>query len=74
MVEYIDCPVGKRFLTKVIEEEKRKRFQIVTDMIAQLEVKEIGVHEYERYILSIKQDEIQLVTPDKIYIKKLLIH
>lgn len=72
MIEYITA-INRRFLTSVIE-KTRERFQIVTEMLNCIELGCMGVHEYGRYILAIERDKIQLVTPDKVYIKTLLIH
>ena len=73
MIEYITA-INRRVLTKIIEENKKERFQIVTDMLNCIELGCMGVHEYGRYILAVERDKIQLVTPDKVYIKTLLIH
>lgn len=72
MIEYITA-INRRFLTSVIE-KTRERFQIVTEMLNCIELGCMGIHEYGRYILAIERDKIQLVTPDKVYIKTLLIH
>ena len=72
MIEYITA-INRRFLTSVIE-KTRERFQIVTEMLNCIELGCMGVHEYGRYILAVERDKIQLVTPDKVYIKTLLIH
>lgn len=72
MIEYITA-INRRFLTSVIE-KTRERFQIVTDMLNCIELGCMGIHEYGRYILAVERDKIQLVTPDKVYIKTLLIH
>ena len=74
MIEYIDYPLSRHFLTKLIEEEKRERIKIVSQIINSIRLKEKGTHEYGNYLWSIEDEEIQLVTPNKIYIKKLLIH
>ena len=73
MIEYITT-INRRVLTKIIEENKRERFQIVTDMLNCIESGCIGVYEYGRYMLSVEHDKIQLVTPDKVYVKMLLVH
>ncbi|HAU87484.1 MAG TPA: hypothetical protein DCW90_18960 [Lachnospiraceae bacterium] len=73
MIEYITA-INRRVLTKIIEENKRERFQIVTDMLNCIESGCIGVYEYGRYMLSVEHDKIQLVTPDKVYVKMLLVH
>lgn len=72
MIEYITA-INRRFLTSVIE-KMRERFQIVMEMLNCIELGCMGVHEYGRYILAVEHDKIQLVTPDKVYIKTLLIH
>lgn len=72
MIEYITA-INRRFLTSVIE-KTRERFQIVTDMLKCIELGCMGIHEYGRYILAVERDKIQLITPDKVYIKTLLIH
>lgn len=61
MIEYITA-INRRVLTKIIEENKRERFQIVTDMLNCIELGCMGVHEYVRYILAVEHDKIQLVT------------
>ena len=72
MIEYINA-INRRVLTKIIE-KKKERHEIVMDMLACIELKDIGIHEYGRYLLAIEPDKIQLVTPDKIYIKTTNIH
>ena len=72
MVEYMHS-INRRVLTKIIE-KKRERHEIVTDMLACIELKDIGIHEYGHYMLAIESDKIQLVTPDKLYIKTIHIH
>ena len=72
MIEYITA-INRRVLTKIIE-KKRERHEIVTDMLACIELKDIGIHEYGQYMLAIESDKIQLVAPDKLYIKNLYIH
>ena len=73
MIEYITT-INRRVLTKIIEENKRERFRIVTDMLNCIESGCIGVYEYGRYMLSVEHDKIQLVTPDKVYVKMLFVH
>lgn len=72
MIEYINA-INRRVLTKIIE-KKRERHEIVTEMLACIELNDIGIHEYGHYMLAIESDKIQLVTPDKLYIKTLRIH
>lgn len=72
MIEYVPV-MNKRFLTQVMEKNK-ERFQIVMQMLMDIEYKEEGIHEYGQYLLAIKEHEIQLVTPQKIYIKPISIH
>ena len=74
MIEYINGGLSRHFLTKIILEEKKKRIQIVSDMVQNIRLNDLGVHEYEGYILSIENDKIQIVTPKKIYVKLLNLH
>lgn len=74
MIEYIDCGLSKHYLTKLIEEEKKERIQIVSNMVQSIRLKDKGVHEYGKYQLSIEDDKIQIVTPKKVYIKLLAVH
>lgn len=73
MVEYIHS-INRRVLTKIIEEKKRERYEIVTEMLGCIELNDTGIHEYGCYMLAIESDKIQLVTPNKIYIKPLCLH
>lgn len=73
MVEYIHS-INRRVLTNIIEEKKRERYEIVTDMLYCIDLKIIGIHEYGQYLLSIEDDKITLVTPAKIYTKTLFVH
>jgi len=72
MIEYVDR-LNRRFLTGEIEKSK-ERFTIVTEMLACIELNDTGIHEYGCYMLAIESDKIQLVTPNKIYIKPLCLH
>ena len=74
MIEYIDYPLSRHFLTKLIEEEKRERIQIVSNMVKDIRLNNKGVYEYGRYMISIEYDKIQIVTPEKVYIKLMLLH
>lgn len=74
MIEYIDYPLSRHYLTKMIQEEKKTRIQIVSQIVHAIRSNELGVYEFGKYMLSIENDKIQLVTPEKIYIKLLTIH
>ena len=74
MIEYIDYPLSRHYLTKIINEEQKERIQIVNQIVNAIKVKELGVHEFGKYILAIEQDKIQIVTPKKIYVKFLVVH
>ena len=53
MIEYIDYPLSRHYLTKMIQEEKKERIQIVSQIVQCLKLKELGVHEFGQYMLSI---------------------
>lgn len=74
MIEHIYSPLSRHVLTKLIEEEKRERIQIVSNMVDNIRWNEKGVHEYGKYLLAIEDDKIQIVTPKTVYIKLLYIH
>ena len=74
MIEYFDYPLSRHYLTKMIKEEQKERIQIVSQMVNAIKLKELGVHEFGKYMLSIENDKIQIVTPEKIYVKLLAVH
>lgn len=74
MIEYIDYPLSRHYLTKIIKEEQKERIQIVNQIVNAIKLKELGVHEFGKYMLSIENDKIQIVTPEKIYVKLLAVH
>lgn len=74
MIEYINGGLSRHSLTKMIQEEKKERIQIVSQMVQCLKLKELGVHEFGQYMLSIENNKIQIVTPDKVYVKLLTVH
>lgn len=74
MIEYINGGLSRHSLTKMIEEEKKERIRIVSNMIQSIQMNDKGVHEYGKYMLSIEDDKIQIVTPKKVYVKIISIH
>lgn len=74
MIEYINGGLSRHSLTKLIEEEQKERIRIVSNMIQSIQMNDEGVHEYGKYMLSIEDDKIQVVTPKKVYVKILAIH
>ena len=74
MIEYIDYPLSRHYLTKIIKEEQKERIQIVSQIVQCLRLNDIGVYEYGQYMLSIEDNEIQIVTPEKVYVKLLAVH
>lgn len=74
MIKYIDCGLSRHFLTKIIDEEKRERIRIVSDIVNSIRLNDIGVHEYGKYMLAIEKDKITIVTPKQVYIKRLMLH
>lgn len=74
MIEYIKGGISRHYLTKIIKEEQKERIQIVSQIVNAIKVKELGVYEFGKYMLSIENDKIQIITPEKIYVKLLTIH
>lgn len=74
MVEYIKGGISRHYLTKIIKEEQKERIQIVSKIVNAIRSNKLGVYEFGKYMLSIEKDKIQIVTPEKIYIKTLLVH
>lgn len=74
MIEYIDYPLSRHYLTKIINEEQKERIQIVSQIVHAIRSNELGIHEFGKYMLSIEQDKIQIVTPEKVYVKILAVH
>lgn len=74
MVDYIKGGISRHYLTKIIKEEQKERIKIVNKIVQCLKLKEFGVHEFGKYMLSIENDKIQIVTPEKIYVKLLAVH
>ena len=58
MIEYIDYPLSRHYLTKMIQEEKKERIQIVSQMVQCLKLKELGVHEFEQYMLKKREETL----------------
>lgn len=74
MIKYVDCPLSRHYITKMIQEEQKKRIQIVNQIVFAIRSNKLGVYEFGKYMLSIEKNEIQIITPEKIYIKLLTIH
>lgn len=74
MIEYIECGISRHYLTKIIKEEQQERIQIVSQIVHAIRSNELGIYEFGKYMLSIEDSEIQIITPEKIYIKLLTIH
>lgn len=74
MIEYIEGGISRHYLTKIIKEEQKERIQIVSQIVNAIRSNELGVHEFGKYMLSIEKDKIQIVTPEKVYVKILAVH
>ena len=74
MIEYIDYPLSRHYLTKIINEEQKERIQIVSQIVHAIRSNKKGVYEFGKYQLAMEQDKIQIVTPEKIYVKLLAVH
>lgn len=59
MIEYIDYPLSRHFLAKLIDEEKRERIKIVSQIINSIRLKEKGTYEYGNYLWTIEDEEIK---------------
>lgn len=74
MLKYIEGGISRHYLTKIIKEEQKERIQIVSRIVHTIRSNELGVYEFGEYMLSIEKDKIQIVTPQKVYVKLLAVH